>query len=65
MLLQLMTMHDSYSSERGNVNTHHLDVQDSVESADLPEIRVYKRRWYILALFCAMACHQVGGDNSN
>jgi len=31
----------------------------SVESTeDLPELRVYTRRWYILALFCGMACHQ-------
>ena len=32
--------------------------QDSVESSDLPEIRVYKRRWYILGLFGLLACHQ-------
>lgn len=32
--------------------------QDSVESTDLPEIRVYKRRWYILGLFGLLACHQ-------
>ena len=32
----------------------------STEGAgDRPELRVYTRRWYILALFCAMACHQV------
>lgn len=30
----------------------------SVESADLPELRVYPLRWYILALFSAMACLQ-------
>ena len=29
------------------------------ETEDIPELRVYTRRWYILALFCAMACHQV------
>ena len=28
-------------------------------AVDRPELRVYTRRWYILALFCAMACHQV------
>ena len=28
-------------------------------AGDRPELRVYTRRWYILALFCAMACHQV------
>ena len=33
-------------------------VQDSVESTDLPQLKVYKRRWYILALFCGLACHQ-------
>ena len=33
-------------------------TQDSVESTDLPEIRVYKRRWYILGLFGLLACHQ-------
>ena len=32
----------------------------NVESTELlPELRVYTRRWYILALFCGMACHQV------
>merc|ERR550532_2666358 len=36
----------------------HVPVQDSVESTDLPEIRVYKRRWYILGLFGLLACHQ-------
>eukprot|EP00092_Neocalanus_flemingeri_P013308 GFUD01014343.1.p1 GENE.GFUD01014343.1~~GFUD01014343.1.p1 ORF type:complete len:513 (-),score=93.41 GFUD01014343.1:87-1625(-) len=32
--------------------------QDSVESADLPLLMVYTRRWYILGLFCLLACHQ-------
>ena len=35
-----------------------VSAQDSVESTDLPEIRVYKRRWYILGLFGLLACHQ-------
>ena len=26
--------------------------------AEMPEIKVYKRRWYILGLFCVLACHQ-------
>ena len=25
---------------------------------DLPVLKVYKRRWYILGLFCLLACHQ-------
>ena len=25
----------------------------------MPELRVYTRRWYILALFCGLSCHQV------
>lgn len=33
-------------------------VQSSLESTDLPEIKVYKRRWYILGLFGLLACHQ-------
>ena len=33
-------------------------VQASVGSTDLPQLKVYKRRWYILALFCGLACHQ-------
>ena len=36
-----------------------LPVQDSVESTDLPDIKVYTRRWYILGLFGLLACHQV------
>ena len=30
----------------------------SVESADLPLLVVYTRRWYILGLFGLLACHQ-------
>ena len=33
-------------------------VQGSVTSTDLPQLKVYKRRWYILAVFCGLACHQ-------
>ena len=32
--------------------------QGSVESTGLPQLKVYRRRWYILALFCGLACHQ-------
>ena len=35
-----------------------LPVQDSLESSDLPQLKVYRRRWYILGLFCLLACHQ-------
>ena len=41
------------------VNGHKLESQDSVESSDLPELHVFKRRWYILAVFCGLSCHQV------
>jgi len=32
--------------------------QASIESTDLPVLKVYTRRWYILGLFCLLACHQ-------
>ena len=35
-----------------------MPVQASVGSTDLPQLKVYKRRWYILAVFCGLACHQ-------
>ena len=41
-----------------NASVDNVTSQDSVESTDLPEIRVYKRRWYILGLFGLLACHQ-------
>ena len=41
-----------------NDSVDNVTSQDSVESTDLPEIRVYKRRWYILGLFGLLACHQ-------
>lgn len=33
-------------------------ISDSVEPTGLPEIKVFKRRWYILGVFCLLACHQ-------
>ena len=32
-----------------------------LQSLDLPELKVYKRRWYILGLFGLLACHQCIG----
>jgi len=47
-------------SENESVDAHTSKQETvSVDSTeDLPELRVYTRRWYILALFCGMACHQ-------
>ena len=42
----------------------YLKKQDSVESTDLPELRVFKRRWYILAVFCGLSCHQVNSHQN-
>ena len=33
-------------------------IEDAANDDGLPEIKVYKRRWYILGLFCVLACHQ-------
>ena len=41
-----------------NLGRMSVPVQSSLESTDLPEIKVYKRRWYILGLFGLLACHQ-------
>lgn len=47
-------------SETESVDVHTSKQETGgVESTEnLPELRVYTRRWYILALFCGMACHQ-------
>ena len=37
---------------------HGLPKKDSAESSGVPEMKMYKRRWYILILFSALACHQ-------
>ena len=37
---------------------HALPKQDSTDSCGVPEMKAYKRRWYILIVFSALACHQ-------
>ena len=52
---------DETVSQTYETNNSHLPKQDSAESSGtlgIPEMRVYKRRWYILILFSLMACHQ-------
>jgi len=48
---------ESVSQDREDYNEG-VPGQDTVDGRDLPEIRVYKRRWYILFVFCLLACHQ-------
>jgi len=45
---------DQHQNELGSV----VPKQVSVESKDLPLLVVYTRRWYILGVFCLLACHQ-------
>jgi len=47
-------------SENEQVYAHSSKQETGIveRTEDLPELRVYTRRWYILALFCGMACHQ-------
>merc|ERR1719370_1077365 len=49
-------------SENEQVYAHSSKQETGIveRTEDLPELRVYTRRWYILALFCGMACHQSG-----
>lgn len=40
------------------VSLNNVPKQISEESTDLPELKIYRRRWYILLLFCLLACQQ-------
>ena len=52
---RISSFNHAVSMDGGRIS---VPVQSSMESTDLPEIKVYKRRWYILGLFGLLACHQ-------